>query len=65
MIKNEKTIEIPEKEFLRLVILETRVEIFQKKLNREYKNVCTIRKEEVASELRKILKEECEDVYED
>lgn len=65
MTGSEKTIEIPEKEFLRMVRLEARVEIFQKKLNREYKNVCMIRKEEVAAELRKILKEENEDVNED
>ena len=44
MIGNEKTIEIPVKEFMRLVKLEARVESFEKKLNREYKNACMIKK---------------------
>lgn len=57
MIGNEKTIEIPEKEFIRLAKLEARVEIFKESLNEKYKDAHTIRKKDVEEALKRILEE--------
>ena len=58
MTRSEKTIEIPEKEFLRLVRLETRVEIFRESLNEKYKDTRTIKKKDVEEALKMILEED-------
>lgn len=58
MIRSKKTIEIPEEEFLRLVRLETRVEIFRESLNEKYKDVRTIKKKDVEETLKRILEED-------
>lgn len=58
MSRSEKTIEIPEEEFLRLVKLEARVESFEEKLNREYKNASMIKKKDVEEALKRILEED-------
>ena len=58
MIRSKKTIEIPEEEFLRLVRLETRVEIFRESLNEKYKDVRTIKKKDAEETLKRILEED-------
>lgn len=58
MTGSEKTIEIPEKEFLRMVRLEARVEIFKESLNEKYKDARTIRKKDVEETLKRILEED-------
>ena len=60
-----KTVTISLGRYDRIMEIVNRVRIFEEDLNRKYRDVCMIRKEDVAAALGMTLEEECENVYED
>ena len=60
-----KTVTISLGRYDRIMEIVNRVRIFEEDLNRKYRDVCMIRKEDVAATLGMTLEEGCEDVYED
>lgn len=60
-----KTVTISLNRYDRIMEIVNRVRIFEEDLNRKYRDVCMIRKEDVAAALGMTLEEGCEDVYED
>ena len=60
-----KTVTISLGRYDQIMEVVNRVKIFEKDLNRKYRDVCMIRKEDVAAALGMTLEEENGDVYED
>lgn len=60
-----KTVTISLNRYDHIMEVVNRVKIFEEDLNRKYRDVCTIRKEDVAAALGMTLEEEYKDVYED
>ena len=60
-----ETVTISLKKYDQIMEVVNRAKIFEKDLNRKYRVVCMIRKEDVAAALGMTLEEENGDVYED